>query len=296
MQYNKYGKLRKKISLIGLGTGQIGDYTLSEKKIDYFLNEVLDLGVNFIDTARGYGLAEERIGKYLKNRRKEFILSTKVGYGVEKYEDWTYDCVIKGIDRALKLMKTDHLDIVHLHSCDSNIMKNNAVIDALLKCVETGKVKVPAYSGENEDLDYAIECGKFGGLMFSLNITDQRAIDKILPNITTTKAGIIIKRPLANAFWKYNDRPYGEYAEEYWHRWHKMFEGYYYEFGMSMTEVAVRFVVSQKGISNCVFGSKNIYNIKEIIKFAEKGPLPEVHYNTLREKFQLNDINWKGEI
>ena len=59
-------------------------------------------GVNLIDTARGYGLSEERIGRHLAHRRQDFLLSTKVGYGVEGLPDWTYDCIVGGVERALR--------------------------------------------------------------------------------------------------------------------------------------------------------------------------------------------------
>ena len=60
----------------------------------------LDLGLTLIDTARSYGLSEERIGRHLARRRDEFVLSTKVGYGVDGLADWTYECVLAGVDAA----------------------------------------------------------------------------------------------------------------------------------------------------------------------------------------------------
>ena len=64
------------------------------------LHHALDLGLTLIDTARSYGLSEERIGRHLGRRRDEFVLSTKVGYDAPGHPDWTYGCVIAGVDAA----------------------------------------------------------------------------------------------------------------------------------------------------------------------------------------------------
>ncbi|MDP2366050.1 MAG: aldo/keto reductase, partial [Ignavibacteria bacterium] len=72
MIYRNFGNTELKISALGFGAGEIGDYTVSEKDSEKVLNTVLDLGINIIDTARGYFASEERIGKYISDRRKEF--------------------------------------------------------------------------------------------------------------------------------------------------------------------------------------------------------------------------------
>src|SRR5690606_2023592 len=92
---------------------------LDEAEGGQLLNAVPDLGVGLIDTARSYGLSEERIGRHLCGRRDEFVLSTKVGYGVDGVEDWTPRCVRLGIEAARARLATDVIDIVHLHSCDA---------------------------------------------------------------------------------------------------------------------------------------------------------------------------------
>lgn len=157
MIYRKFGNTGLKVSALGFGAGEIGDYAVSERDSEKILNTVLDLGINFIDTARGYFASEERIGKYISNRRKEFILSTKVGYGIEGYTDWSYDIICAGVENALRLMKTDYIDIVHFHSCDLNTLQRGEVIEALHKIIEQGKVRVAAYSGENEELKFAVD-------------------------------------------------------------------------------------------------------------------------------------------
>ena len=291
-EVREFGNSGLKVSVLGYGAGQLGTSRLTEQVANKFLNAVLDVGVTLVDTARGYGLSEERIGKFLSHRRNEFVLSTKVGYDVEGYQDWTYDCIIAGIARALKVMRTDFIDIVHLHSCPVDILKNGEVVDALEKMVEQGKVRVAAYSGENEALDYAVSTGRFGSVQFSLNITDQRSIEKAIPTAKQKGIGIIAKRPIANAPWRFADKPVGDYAEEYWVRWKKM----NLKFGIDPQELFLRFSAYTEGVGSCIVGTTNIDHLRKNIQAVGKGPLPADIVSAIRKTFKENDAGWVGLV
>ncbi|HSL90193.1 MAG TPA: aldo/keto reductase, partial [Ignavibacteriaceae bacterium] len=218
MIYRDFGNSGFKVSALGFGAGQIGDYNVPEKQVEHLLNAALDLGITLIDTARGYFASEERIGKYISHRRNEFVLATKVGYGIEGFNDWTYDIILAGVDEALKILKTDHIDIVHLHSCDIEILKRGEVIEALHKTIENGKIRTAAYTGENEELKFTVDSNLFGSIMTSVNICNQIDIDGSIKSAKEKCMGTIAKRPLANAPWRFAERPYGNYAETYWLR------------------------------------------------------------------------------
>jgi len=100
MQRRPFGRTGFEVPVLGFGAMQAGDPRLSEEHAARLLNHALDLGFTLVDTARSYGLSEERIGRHLSRRRDEFVLSTKVGYGVPGLPDWTYKCVIAGVDAA----------------------------------------------------------------------------------------------------------------------------------------------------------------------------------------------------
>src|SRR4051812_13673646 len=123
-----FGDTGLTVSALGFGGGHIGDPATPEPEVERLLNEVLDAGVTLIDTARGYGASEERIGRHLSGRRSEVVLSTKVGYGIPGYEDWTGPCVAAGVDEALRLMRTDRIDVVHLHSCPLEVLERGEVV------------------------------------------------------------------------------------------------------------------------------------------------------------------------
>jgi len=287
-----YGNTGLKVSLLGLGAGQIGDGKLDEAHVGKLLNEVLDLGVTLIDTARGYGLSEERIGKHIAHRRNEYVLSTKVGYGIDGVPDWTYDCILAGVDRALKLMKTDHLDIAHLHSCPQNTLERGEVIDALDKCASDGKVRVAAYSGDNEPLEWALASGRFRGLMCSVNIFDQRAIDPVVMPAGKRDIGLIAKRPIGNAPWLHANQPSGQYCEQYWLRMKAMG----LDFGADWSDIALRFTAYTEGVTSCIVGGKNIEHIRANAASIARGPLTTDVVSKIRVVFAQRDDNWCGQV
>jgi aryl-alcohol dehydrogenase-like predicted oxidoreductase len=292
MELRQFGFTGLKVSALGFGAGHIGDHDADEKSIDKLLNSAVDLGINLIDTARGYGASEERIGRFLSHRRKEIILSTKVGYSIPGYKDWTYDCIIAGVDEALKNLRTDYIDIVHLHSCPTDILMNNQVIDALEKIKEEGKIKVVAYSGENENLAFAIESGRFGSVQTSINIADQKNLDSLLPRAKVKGMGVIAKRPAANAPWRFTEQPSGRYAEEYWLRLKRM----NLRLDLNLQDIALRFAAYTWGVDSVIAGTNNIKHLKENVKLIEKGPLTYDIYYEIRDAFKQNDINWIGLV
>ena len=294
MEQRSFGNTGLKVSVLGLGAGVIGDASIPDKDVEHFLGQILDAGITLLDTARAYGLSEERIGRLLSHRRKDFVLSTKVGYGIAGYTDWTYDCVKAGIDEALRLLRTDYIDIVHLHSCQLRILQEGGPLRALKEAVQKGKVRVAAYSGENEALEWAVESGRFGSVQHSVSISDQRVIDKILPRSKAKGLGVIAKRPVANAPWRFADVPRGDYAEEYWWRWKTMDLD---PRGLEWQELAIRFSAFTDGVHSCIVGTRNLAHVLQNISFVQKGPLPADQYDEIHTAFHQKDPGWwVGEV
>lgn len=289
MIYRDFGNTGLKVSALGFGAGQIGDYNVPEKQVEHLLNTALDSGINLIDTARGYYASEERIGKYISHRRNEFVLSTKVGYGIAGFNDWSYDIIPAGVDEALKILKTDYIDIVHLHSCDIEILKRGEVIEALHKTIENGKVRVAAYTGENEELKFAVDSNSFGSIMTSVNICDQLDIDGSIKSAEEKGIGVIAKRPLANAPWRFADRPYDNYVETYWLRWKEMNLPEQEDW----LDTFIRFSVFTEGIDSAIVGTRNPDHLQQCISSIEKGPLAEDIYRLIRNSF---NPDWRGEV
>lgn len=288
-----FGKQGFSVSALGLGAGHIGDPALDEARVGDLLNSALDMGITLIDTARSYGLSEERIGRHIAHRRRQFILSTKIGYGIPGYEDWTHDCIMAGVDAALRLLRTDYLDIVHLHSCPLETLQQGDAIHALHKARDEGKLRVAAYSGENEALRWAIESGHFGGVECSVNLFDQRCLEHSLPLAQKHGIGVIAKRPLANAPWRFAQRPVGDYCEEYWSRWQAMGIA---TNDMDWQELALRFAAHAPAVSSAIVGTSSPDHLRQNKIFADRGPLSPSRFESLRLSFHRHDNNWVGQI
>lgn len=292
MDIRFFGNTGLKVSALGFGAGQIGDANLTESDAEKLLLTAVNSGITLFDTARGYGLSEERIGKYLSPFREKIVLSTKVGYGVHHVQDWTYESVLKGVDDALVKMKTDYIDIVHLHSCSKEILWHNGVIDALEKAKSDMKILVLGYAGENDDLNAAIDSNRLGSVLASVNIFDQRIINFELPKAKSKGMGVIAKRPLANAPWRFSNCPTGNYCETYWHRMKAM----NLNLDLDIEEAALRFSAFTYGVDSVIVGTTNPKHLLRNVDIISKGKLSDDVVFHIRETFKKHDNNWLGQL
>lgn len=288
-----FGKTGLTVSALGLGAGQIGAAELTEDAVGRLLGAAVDLGITLIDTARGYGLSEERIGRHLAHRRDEIVISTKGGYGIPGHADWTGSSLTAGIDAALSRLRTDRLDIFHLHSCPLGTLEHGEVIQALEQAVGAGKVRVAAYSGDDVPLAWAVRSGRFGSIETSVNLCDQRVIDADLPLAIERGLGVIAKRPLANAPWRFAERPVGDYAEVYWERLRAMDLD---PAGLLWDELALRFAAFQPGVSSCIVGTASLDHLHRNATQLARGPLPEATTRAIRDAFTRHDQDWRGQV
>jgi aryl-alcohol dehydrogenase-like predicted oxidoreductase len=287
-----YGTTGLQLSALGLGAGQLGDERLSETDAEALLLGALDAGVTFIDTAPSYGVSEQRIGRFLGARRAQAVLSTKLGYGVPGIPDWTGPCITAGVEQALRVLRTDRIDIAHLHSCPRAVLERGDVVDALAAAKAQGKLRAIAYSGENEDLRYALDSGRFDGLMASLNPFEQRVADEVLPQMGGM--GFIAKRPVANAPWRFETQPHGDYCEPYWLRMRAM--GMAPPGDMPWGEFALRFTLSVPGVASAIVGTGRLAHLRENIAWAERGPLDAATVQAWRQRFRASDEGWTGQV
>ena len=271
----------------------MGDERLDESQVATMLNAALDAGIRLIDTAPSYGTSEQRIGRHLAHRRGEFVLATKFGYGIEGVADWTGECITRGIERALQRLQTEHIDIALLHSCELHVLQHGEVIEALERARQAGKVGVMGYSGENEALQFAVACGRFGAIETSLNLCDQRDIDDVVQQARAAGMGVIAKRPLANVPWLYGTRPQGMYVDTYWQRWKAMAVDPH---GFEWQELALRFAAWHTGAHSCIVGTANLAHLLRNAQIAALGPLPQELVRSLREAFRRHGADWAGEV
>jgi aryl-alcohol dehydrogenase-like predicted oxidoreductase len=287
-----FGNTGLEVSALGFGAGHIGDPAMEEAEVAALLGAALDAGIRLVDTARGYGLSEARIGRHLAHRRGEFVLSTKVGYDVPGQENWTGPCISAGVDLALQLLRTEWIDVVHLHSCPLEVLERGDVVEALERAVATGKIRVAAYSGDNEPLEWAADSGRFASLQTSINLFDQRAVDGALATARERGLGVIAKRPVANAPWRFAERPAGDYCEPYWERMQAMGLD---PGGLDWQEYALRFAAFLPGVHSCIVGTRSAEHLRRNAEIVARGPLPDDAVAAIRDAFRRADRGWVGE-
>lgn len=294
METRPYGHTGIRVPVLGYGAMQAGDPGLPESDAARVLNAALDLGLTLLDTARSYGLSEERIGRHLAHRRDEFVLSTKVGYGVDGVADWTYDCVLAGVDQARHRLRTDVIDIVHLHSCGLDTLRAGAVTAALARCVEQGKVRVAAYSGDDEPLRHAIAGGGFGGVQASVNICDQHAV-AAFAEARARGLGTIGKRPFAGRPWASQSGPADAVHAEY----HRRFEVLSRAIQVQPAEwdgIALRFAAYEPGVDCVIVGSTDARHLERDAAVVAAGPPGPALQSRLREAFGVAGRHWRGLV
>ncbi|MBK7398714.1 MAG: aldo/keto reductase [Myxococcales bacterium] len=288
-----FGSAPFPVPALGLGAGHLGGPEIDDAGVDALIGAALDAGVTVIDVARSYGQAEERLGRALAGRRDAFVLATKGGYGTPGIPDWTGPCITAGVDAALQRLRTDRLEVFFLHSCPRETLERGEVVEALAAAVRAGKVQVMGYSGEGEALAWAVASGRFGAIETSVNVCDQRGLDEVIPRAARGGMGVIAKRPLANAPWRFDQRPVGDYAEVYWERWQAM--GLDLE-GQAPDELAVRFAAHQPGVGVAIVGTRRVEHLRRAAEAVAKGPLPLALDTAIRERFRAHDQGWVGQI
>ncbi|MEA2710517.1 MAG: hypothetical protein QOF78_3118 [Phycisphaerales bacterium] len=306
MQKRTFGRTGLQVSVLGFGAAPIGFLATDRKRTADILNFLLDNGVNLIDTAASYKNSEELIGEAIANRRKEFVLVSKCGQTVDGVDgqDWSASLITKTVDRSLKRLRTDRLDVMLLHSCSLAVLEHGEALGALVKAREQGKIRFAGYSGDNEAAAYAATLEDVAVVETSINIVDQANIVRVLPIARDRKVGVIAKRPIANAAWKAPEHQpgmYKDYASAYTERLKKLdltpadlgFSG---EPDELWPEIALRFTLSFPEVSTAIIGTTNPTNAKHNIAYANKGPLPPDVVAKIRAAFQHADPvgAWEG--
>ena len=117
MEKRRLGRTDMDVTVLGFGgAGTSGE---SIQNIGRVLNSALDAGINVIDTAECYEGGEDSIGKTIsRKRRDEFFLFTKCGHprGIGS-EDWSANSILESIERSLRRLQTDRIDLIQLHGC-----------------------------------------------------------------------------------------------------------------------------------------------------------------------------------
>ena len=296
MERRRFGKTNLQVSPLGFGAAPIGYLDKDIGSVTDLLNGLLDSGLNLIDTAACYPGSEPLVGRAIGHRREDYVLVTKCGHEVDgtSAKEWSADLIAQTVERALKRLQTDHIDVMLLHTCSLETLEQGEVIEALVKAREAGKIRFLGYSGDNEAAVFAAGLNEVSVIQTSVNICDQVNIDKVLPKARENDIGVLAKRPIANAAWKELSEQkgiYQNYARSYRERLLASgltpaqlgFEG---DPQQLWPRIALRFTLSQPGVHTAIAGTTSLANAKANLAAVEEGPLSDEVNGQIRRAFQ----------
>jgi aryl-alcohol dehydrogenase-like predicted oxidoreductase len=277
------GRTGRDVTVLGFGAMELrntpGAPTVSDPDASRLLNEVLDSGINLIDTSPDYGQSEELIGRSIAHRRDEYILASKCGCvpgapgGAEHVH--TAANIRAGVEQSLRRMQTDHLDIVQFHRSltPAEFEKDGALAEAL-RLREEGKVRFIGVSGTLPNLDAQIEMGVFDIFQIPYSLL-QRDHEDVIARASAAGAGILIRGGVARGTpsdWEnrsYYMRATAEMRDE-WDaaRLDELLDG------MSRIEFTLRFTLAHDDLDTTIVGTASSEHLQANLATARVGPLP----------------------
>ena len=290
MEQRTLGHTGKDVSIVGLGTWQLGaDWgEVSEADARAVLEASVEAGVTFFDTADVYGdgRSEQIIGNYLRDSGAPVTVATKMGRRVDQVpENYTLDNFRAWTDRSRRNLGVDTLDLVQLHCPPSATIDDEATYDALRTLVDDGAIA--AYGVSVETCDQALSAIRHGAasVQIILNAFRLKPLDEVLPAAVEAGTGIIVRVPLASgllsgrytretSFAENDHRNYNRHGEAF--DVGETFSGVDYEVGLQAAtefaalvgehgpagatpaQVAIAWAAQQPGVTTVIPGARNL--------------------------------------
>ncbi|WP_271782611.1 aldo/keto reductase [Aquimarina algiphila] len=205
MKKRNLGKNGFEISEVGLGCWQIGgDWgnEINKEKTFEILNEAVNNGVTFFDTADVYGngRSEELIGEFLNNTHAKIKIATKFGRSSNIFPDnYTEQALRNSVDASRKRLNIDCIDLLQLHCIPTEVLKKGEIFNWLRTLKKEGKIT--HFGASVESVTQGLLCLEQEGLQslqVIYNIFRQKLTQELLPQAYTKGVGIIVRLPLAS--------------------------------------------------------------------------------------------------
>lgn len=285
--------------MLGFGGAEIGYENARNEDVARIVSAAMDAGVNVFDTGECYQDSEEKLGLALRGHRSQVFVLTKCGHasGLEG-EDWSPRVLAESIDRSLIRLRTDYVDLMQLHSCSSDVLRKGEAIEVLQRARQAGKTKFIGYSGDGDDALFAVSTGAFDTLQTSVSVLDQQAITMTVPAAADRAMGVIAKRPIANAVWRFTNKPESSYYHEYWDRLRKLDYEFMRDGDIARSvATALRFTLSVPEVHVAIVGTKSPARWAQNSTMLNDGPLPAEYYSAIRNRWMAAaPSSWVGQV
>ena len=290
MKTRPLGKTGLQVTELALGGLFVSSYGGEYEQAKAAIDRALELGVNYIDTAPGYGNSEEVLGKALEGVKATYVMSTKLGGRPQPFKPQDRDGLLKSVEESLRLLKRDHIDILMIHEPDRPGQYNwwadpvhfdGPVMDVLADLKRQGVIRFIGLGGTTVyELPHIINTGRFDVVLtaFNYSLLWREATLEVLPAAKKQGMGIVVGSPLQQGALA------RRYDEEVKHgaRWlssprraqYIALYNFLDELGLPLSEVGLRFVISNPDISCTLMGARSRQEVEQNIAAVEKGPLP----------------------
>jgi aryl-alcohol dehydrogenase-like predicted oxidoreductase len=323
MRYRELGRTGWKVSEVSFGAWAIGGSwgTVDDTESIAALHKAIDLGVNFIDTADVYGdgRSEQLIAQVLKERREEVIVATKAGRRLDPHTADGYNAqnLTRFIERSLKNLDTDCLDLVQLHCPPTDVFYRPEVFAALDDLVKAGKIAYYGVSVEKvEEALKAIEFPNVQIVQIIFNMFRHRPADLFFREAKARKVGILARVPLASGlltgkmtrqteFEADDHRSFNRHGESF--DMGETFSGVDYETGLTaveelkalipenatMAQFALRWILMFDAVSCVIPGAKRPSQAEDNVHAAE---LPALSTDTMAKVRDIYDRYIRAQV
>ena len=270
---------RTGLEVTRLGYGAAFRKRISEEHADSILNEVIDAGVNFVDTANDYLDSEVRIGRALSHRYGEIHLSTKCGcterrepYHVNgSIHEWTRDNLYRGVEQSLERLNRDSLEMVQLHSPTVEECERGRLVETLADMRSSGLVGWTGISTELPHLPVFLE--------WVCSTTSRSRTRRCSVSTRTGSPGSPRRAPASSS---------GEAVRpevpERWAAFERARLSELVEDGETTSSFMLRFALAHPGIHTLIVGTTSPDHLKENVEAALAGPLPDDVYAEARSR------------
>ena len=313
MNYRKLGKTGLKVSEIGYGAWGIGKTMwigASDDESVKALHRSIDLGLNFIDTALGYGdgHSEKLVGKVVKERSEKIYVATKIP---PKNEDWpaksgvaaaqTFPAehVIACTEQSLKNLGLDTIDVQQFHVWSDEWVDKGDWLEAIQKLKQQGKLRyfgISINDFQPENAIKLIETGVLDTVQVIYNIFEQAPEDKLFPACELHDIGVIVRLPFDEGALTGNITPYstfeeGDFRNKYFRgdRKEQVYERVQrialdVDITLEQTaEIALRYVLSHPAVSTVIPGMRSVANVERNCRVGDGVGLPKEMVQKLKD-------------
>ncbi|MGB7157126.1 MAG: aldo/keto reductase [Tepidisphaeraceae bacterium] len=212
MKYRTLGKTGLRVSVIGIGTWQLGGEwgkEFSQPEVDAMFDKGRQLGLNLIDTAECYGdhTSERLIGGAIARDRDKWVVATKFGHRfhghMQRSDERSPRDAVEQLEASLKALRTDHVDLLQYHSLADDEFDNVELQQTLIRLKEQGKVRHIGNSIRGNADDHQTvrsEAARVETLQVIYNRMDRRPEQRDFPYALAHHLGVLARVPLASGY------------------------------------------------------------------------------------------------